>query len=418
MSISQPKINVFIAFSNEDNEVVEKHLIRKLNHFGFSIKSELSLSLSDNLIDKIKNNINNSSFGFVLISKNFLNMNWKKSELEFLTSLEETQGKLGLIIYDAPEELINNYYLNISNIETLKINHIEDIGKFRKNEIIEFIIEIYKNLHYENEPIFNLVPEIEDVPKDLLLELKNRINIIIFTAVDIEQLTVLKRMQPLEDKLNILRGYIGPEAYFIGRFGVYDVVLTMCEPGSSTRDGIILSSYEAFSFWEPKFAILCGIAFGVNEEAQKIGDVLISKTIINYEIERIGSRIISRSPKAECSSLLLSRFRSAIDWKFKVAENLFSDAHFGLILSGEKLIDNLEFRNEQVQKYPEAIGGEMEGGGFYASSSRKGVEWIIIKGICDWASGKNDKFHVLAAEASVSLIYHILSKANTFEDLN
>ncbi|HEC37762.1 hypothetical protein LCGC14_0459900 [marine sediment metagenome] len=408
---------IFIGYSLKDKEVLIEALIKKIQNSGFNVKSELSFSIGDNIVEEVADNINTHNFGFIVISKNFLNMNWKKDELEYLRSLEKTKGKLGLIVYNLEDDFINDFFMNISKIKILKIESNEEFENFQPNEILEYIIELYKIYTYENEDNLRDTAEFEDVTKVILKQLVSKINILIFTAIEIERITVLKSMEPLDDKNNILRGYIGSETYFIGKLGVYNIALTMCEPGSSTRDGIILTSYEAFSFWKPKIAILCGIAFGFNESNQKIGDILISKNLINYEIERVGTKTLSRAPRVECSSLLLNRFRSAIDWEFKIADNLYSNKHFGLMLSGEKLIDNITFRNEQLGKYPEAIGGDMEAGGLYASASRKNIDWIVIKSICDWASGKSDKFQILSAEASVSLIFHLFSKANVFEGI-
>jgi hypothetical protein len=73
----------------------------------------------------------------------------------------------------------------------------------------------------------------------------------------------------------------------------------------------------------------------------------------------------------------------AIDWKE-------ANVVFGLILSGEKLVDNQDFRDQLRRLEPEAIGGEMEGVGLYAAAerSRAKVDWILVKAICDWADGQ------------------------------
>jgi len=46
------------------------------------------------------------------------------------------------------------------------------------------------------------------------------------------------------------------------------------------------------------------------------------------------------------------------------------------MLSGEKLVDNLQFRQELEQKEPEALGGEMEGHGLYVAArhSRRALD--------------------------------------------
>ena len=63
----------------------------------------------------------------------------------------------------------------------------------------------------------------------------------------------------------------------------------------------------------------------------------------------------------------------------------------GLILSGDKLIDNHDYRETLSKLVPEAIGGEMEAAGLYVACQNAQVDWIMIKAICDWADGNKAK---------------------------
>ena len=40
----------------------------------------------------------------------------------------------------------------------------------------------------------------------------------------------------------------------------------------------------------------------------------------------------------------------------------------------------------------------MEASGVMAAASRHGIDWIIVKGICDWAFDKHDSDQKLAGE--------------------
>ena len=85
--------------------------------------------------------------------------------------------------------------------------------------------------------------------------------------------------------------------------------------------------------------------------------------------------------------------------------------HFGVVLSGEKVVDNPEFRAELLQHEPHAIGGEMEGTGLYAACNGR-VDWILVKAICDWADGKKEvvrKARQLTAAANAAqFVLHAL----------
>src|SRR5262249_10299611 len=137
----------------------------------------------------------------------------------------------------------------------------------------------------------------------------------------------------------------------------------------------------------PNHVVMVGIAFGINPDKQHIGDILVSKQLQGYDFQRVGTsnkgraQILQRGDKVTASTKILSRLRATTSrWdKCKI--------EFGLMLSGEKLIDNVDFRDQLVDQFPEALGGEMEGSGLYVACTERHVNWVLIKGICDWADG-------------------------------
>ena len=166
---------------------------------------------------------------------------------------------------------------------------------------------------------------------------------------------------------------------------------------------------------------MVGIAFGVNAEKQSIGDVLVSERLMLYEPQRVGTEegrlnLISRGDRPHASPWLLNCFRSAdLYW-----DKLKPKIRFGLILSGEKLVDNIDFR-QQLRKFEsEAIGGEMEGAGLYVACQDAKVDWILVKSICDWADGhkarRKDKRHRLAAHNAASFVLHVLQHAPLIQE--
>jgi nucleoside phosphorylase len=100
---------------------------------------------------------------------------------------------------------------------------------------------------------------------------------------------------------------------------------------------------------------------------------------------------------------LLGRFRSAeLDWEE-------GQRHFGLILSGEKLVNDPVFRDGLMKAEPEAIGSEMEGAGLYAAAHDVKVDWILVKAVCGWNDGKeDDDAQVLAANNAAQFVLHAL----------
>jgi nucleoside phosphorylase len=160
-----------------------------------------------------------------------------------------------------------------------------------------------------------------------------------------------------------------------------------------------------------------GIAFGHNPKKQKMDDVLVASKIIPYEHQRLGQERIFRAAIPPSSATLQNRFENALGWRFERPDGRFSTLPIGSILSGGKLVDNLEFKNDLFKSFPEAIGGEMEGAGLAEAAGRNRVPWILVKAICDWGTGKSNAHQHLAAAASLSLVHHVLSQRNSLNGL-
>jgi nucleoside phosphorylase/uncharacterized protein YjbI with pentapeptide repeats len=191
----------------------------------------------------------------------------------------------------------------------------------------------------------------------------------------------------------------------LGIHGGYQVLHTTTEMGSSGLGATQDRARAAIEHIKPHAVIAVGIAFGVNEKKQKIGDVLVSKQVQTYDSQRVGRGVIvPRGDKTTASTTWLQRIR-AVDNKFKRLPDdcEWPPVRFGLILSGEKLVDNLDYRDSLLELAGapkktkkdkteadfehEAIGGEMEAAGLYVAATTKKVDWIVVKGICDWADG-------------------------------
>ena len=168
----------------------------------------------------------------------------------------------------------------------------------------------------------------------------------------------------------------------------------------------------------PAAVIMVGIAFGVNAEKQSIGDILVSQQLRLYELRRVGTHeeggveLILRGDRPHASPRLINLFQSAhLYWEDEKAK-----VRFGLILTGEKLVDNVDFRQQLRQFEQEAIGGEMEGAGLYVACQDAKVDWILVKAICDWADGKKgqdkDERQRLAARNAADFVLTALQQVS------
>lgn len=220
-----------------------------------------------------------------------------------------------------------------------------------------------------------------------------------------------------------------PIFYNIGKFGCYDVVhFELTNQGAVGADAAQLSIVSAIHSFKPDAVILVGIAFGKEyynskQPSQRIGDVLISEKVADYESGKIKKgQVMSDGFVAESGRQLQSVFKHySRTWKYYI-DGKEVKSEFGLILSGDKVVDDKAFKKSLLERYPRAIGGEMEGRGAYSACRNRNInEWIIVKAICDWADGTKsqdkERNQIAAAKSAVSLLHHIFNDPTSFEKI-
>ena len=196
--------------------------------------------------------------------------------------------------------------------------------------------------------------------------------------------------------------------YDIGVLKHTSIYMVQSEMGTATPSGALLTIRQAIQDISPREVIMCGIAFGTGRNGkQKLGDILVAQQLLYYEPQKFDEKLgqVQRGDKVTSSEGLLRKFRSGVlDWKG-------ATIHFGLLLTGEKLVNNPTFKKQLLEQEPEAIGGEMEAAGLYAATHDANfkVDWIVVKAISDWGDGtKNSKSQPLAADNAARFVLHVL----------
>lgn len=238
-------------------------------------------------------------------------------------------------------------------------------------------------------------------PEQALTPASFPILIVAVTRVEVQAILKAFSTEPQQ-----ARQMIGDKIYYaLGIQGGAAIFMVQSEMGTATPGGALMTVHQAIQDLHPRAVILCGIAYGLRPDRQKPGDILIAKQIAYYEPQKVDIQHgqIPRGDRTTTSERLLDRFRSAeLDWKG-------APTHFGLVLSGEKLINDPDFRNWLIETEPEAIGGEMEGAGLYTAARNAKVDWILVKAVCDWADGKKDDAgQVFAANNAAQFVLHVL----------
>jgi nucleoside phosphorylase len=152
--------------------------------------------------------------------------------------------------------------------------------------------------------------------------------------------------------------------------------------------------------------IQLGMAFGIDPRYQKLGDVLVSSSLIPYDNRNV------RPASRHKLQRVLHRGRYTVDYQeanrqyareslvnLFVREKKRKEAtggshsfgiHVGAMLSGAARISSRRFRDELVRGVPSGedpiVGGEMEGVGLLAASTAADDPiWCVVKGISDFA---------------------------------
>jgi nucleoside phosphorylase len=249
--------------------------------------------------------------------------------------------------------------------------------------------------------------------------LQPAIDVVILTVNETEWRAVMYLLKPYPRRKGVLRAYLGTHTYDLGRFGEQRTVVTRCEMGTTGPNAAMLATQKAWEHWRPRALIMCGVAFGRDHTQQRVGDVLVAQQVVLYEPQRQGDETIYRGPQPTTNATLFNRFRNPPRWSFARPDRMPCQIHYGQMLSGEKLIDNAEAKASLFRRYPEAIGGEMEGAGVWSAAELNMMPWIVVKAICDWGDGtKNSKHQPLAAAAAASLVHYVLAQRTVLNSLS
>lgn len=238
--------------------------------------------------------------------------------------------------------------------------------------------------------------------------------VLMLTATDTEDRS-FKAMAAIRDYKRVdIRTMPGFTAsVYKGANGV-EILHIRTSPGSSGAHGSARVSEAAIAQIRPAFVFSVGIAFGVDEKKQKLGDVLISEYVFSYERGKYKDGDFQwRGDNVPCSPDAVSYGRQ---YDFYGAD--FSVIPGG-ILSGDKLVDDEHFRTMLTKMDSRAVGGEMEASGIAQSCNVLHVPFAMLKGICDFAVGKNDNAQELAARNAFRVFFDMFeafAKSGSFNN--
>ena len=224
-----------------------------------------------------------------------------------------------------------------------------------------------------------------------------------FVATDTEYNRVYeyyKKKNGFNPGSTIIGDYIYRDLGVIGNTHVYLLKSSM---GAKGNNGSIIAVNEAERSLKPDFIIMVGIGFGLKEEEQKLGDIMVSEAIEDYGTCKVREGdVIQRGNRIPSDAILKNRFSdSKLEWGK-------SSIHSGLIITNDVLVNDNSYVAWLKQHFPDAIGGEMEGCGLLANYQ---TPWILIKGICDFGHDKSNEYQELAATNAIEYVDFTLERS-------
>ncbi|XP_067018133.1 5'-methylthioadenosine/S-adenosylhomocysteine nucleosidase-like isoform X2 [Acropora muricata] len=268
------------------------------------------------------------------------------------------------------------------------------------------------------------VPEPRDLPeaskewKDVHLP----IDILLLTAQSCEFRSCLSYLNP---------GYYKSYAFEIGSWVYFGemgdgnaklkVAVIQCN-GCGGVGGPAIVVPKAVHALRPKAVICVGYCAGLKEKEVKFGDVIISSKLVTHAPKKVtGDGIIERGVRVPASPLLNGIVKFADNsWKAplkKPKELGVKVCTGGLLLSGPEVVRSDKRRAELLGRYPDAIALEMEGEGLYAAAHDLGIEWVVIKGVSDYAGDHEpaSDWRLFSSLMAASLVAHMLTKVHSVQ---
>lgn len=210
----------------------------------------------------------------------------------------------------------------------------------------------------------------------------------------------------------------------LGAIGDAQVVLTKARMGDAGAGNAQDTVTAGVIDYQPAAVIAVGIAYGVDPVRQRIGDILLADRLFLWGDNRVDEAedgkptIRVRGEEPASSARLFSVFSAYAElWNRQSIGD--GRVHQGTFASGGTLINYAAFRDWLRQQTTNMIGGEMEGRGVYGATEGRAVgaaraDWIVVKGICDWAAEKNvptkDEDQRLAARNAARFVISVLSQ--------
>ncbi|XP_022808977.1 uncharacterized protein LOC111345950, partial [Stylophora pistillata] len=163
-----------------------------------------------------------------------------------------------------------------------------------------------------------------------------------------------------------------------------------CYEGSVGPGCSLTAVKDAVTCLKPMGVISVGYCSGLNREKAKLGDAVVCAKLTTYAPKMVlDTEEQSTGTRTVVTKNFLNLIKNVADgWKapLKNPETREVEAHAGgEFLSGPERISADWQRAKLLEAYPQADAIELEGEGVFTAAFDLGIEWLLVKGIADFA---------------------------------
>jgi nucleoside phosphorylase len=273
-------------------------------------------------------------------------------------------------------------------------------------------------------PVVAMPPSIELPPLDIEPSLDSAVTeqrgvrktpcAVVLTALPVEYKAVRALLVGLQE-IEHRQGTIYERGRFARGGRVWDVVIGQIGQGNQRAAS---AAERAISRFEPEVAMFVGIAGGVKDV--KLGDVVAATSVHGYEAGKAKAKEFLPRPDAGRSSFRMeerAKFEATRErWKELSTEAAHATAHVAPIAAGEKVVASNRSAVAKFLKkeYSHVLAVEMEGRGFLEATHANHLDAIVVRGISDLLSKKQESdtagWQERAARNAAAFAMHILSR--------
>jgi nucleoside phosphorylase len=236
---------------------------------------------------------------------------------------------------------------------------------------------------------------------------EQRVDFVIITALEEERDAMLaklpgyRRLNPTNDDIRTYYKASVEANFAEGEPVTYSIMLTSLL--GMGRVQATMATSDAIRRWRPRYILLVGIAGGVEAKGVRLGDVLVSEQIVDYELQKLtadGAQVRWQVHRADPRMLNAVLNFTALEW-IKYVSTGRPDPnkpkrHIGPIASGDKVIGFDQVLNGYRDKWPALLGVEMEAAGAATAvfQAPQPPGFFMIRGVSDFADQDKGKADV------------------------